>query len=186
MDMLEQRDQVLGRVGRLRDGIDGRVHHLDVLALGDVVGHGQAHLPLLDPARCPADVRDAAILAHIAVLEVQLQLPLHDRPGLVRGDAPVFGVHQVQHAQAHGFLGAVAKDALERRAHEKDAAIRIHDTNRVEQQIDNVQGRNALHGQGSHWGQCVQKSTLRPLCSGTKAYVTSCLLRATLLIAEID
>ncbi|MNV47695.1 hypothetical protein D3C71_1395710 [compost metagenome] len=145
MNVLEQRLQVVCGVSGFGDGIDHRLHGLGELALGDVVRHRQPPLLVRQPARSPADVRDGAILAHIAVFKLQLQMAIHHTLRLALGDGQVFRVHQVEHAFANDFLGGVAKDALERRAYKLNGAVHMDDADRVEQQVHHVLRRDALH-----------------------------------------
>ncbi len=125
--------------------------------------HGQPQLPVGEPARRPADVCDGAILAHIAVLELQLQVAFHDVLRLALGDGPVVRMHQVEHAAPHHFGRCVAKDALECGADKHDAAVGLHHAHGVQQQVDNIQRRNTVHGVKWAVGAC-SRHGCKPLC----------------------
>ncbi|MNV72054.1 hypothetical protein D3C71_1651100 [compost metagenome] len=88
---------------------------------------------------------NAAVFADVAVFKLQLQFAIHHVLGLLRCGGLVVGVHQVQHAPTDRFLGCVAKDPLERRAHENDGAVGLDDAHRIEQKVHHVERRNAVH-----------------------------------------
>jgi hypothetical protein len=79
------------------------VDEFGALALGDVMRHGQPHLVLWQPARRPADVDDLAVLAHVAVFKLQLQVAFAHAPCLLPRGIHIVGVHQVQHPLAQGL-----------------------------------------------------------------------------------
>lgn len=138
MDALEQRGQVVGGVGGLRDGVGRRLHRLGVLAPGDVARDGDAQLVVFGPARRPHDVDDLAVLAHVAVLEMKLGIAGHDAAGRLQGQFPVIRVHQFDHRPAEHFFGRVAEDALEGGADVNIAAFPVYHADGVEQEVDVV------------------------------------------------
>ena len=139
VDVLEQRLQVVRGVRGFGDGVDHRLHRLCGLALRDVMGHGQPDLPVGQPACRPANVGNGAVLAHIAVFKLQLQLALGHALGLALRGGQVVGVHHVQHALANDFLGLVSKDAFERGTDKHDRAVHLNDADGVQQQVRQVQ-----------------------------------------------
>ena len=145
VDVRKQRDQVFRRLSGLGDGIDGCLQRFSVLALGDVVCHRQAYLLVVDPARRPADMGDLPILAHIAVLEMQLELAFGHAFCLALGGGAIFRVHHVQHAPANDLFGGIAKDSLECRTDIHDGTVGLDDAHGVEEQVHDVRGGKGLH-----------------------------------------
>ena len=172
VDALKKRFQALRRVRGLRDRIERRLSALMELALGDVVCHGQPQLQIRQPACGPADVGNAPIFADVAVLELQLQRAVHDVLGLLPGVGEILRVHHVQNAAPHHLLGGIAKDALKRRTDKDDRAVGLNHADRIQQQIDDVQGGNSLHG--AAFAQGVHKALEKPLCRGACICAGAC------------
>ena len=113
------------------------------------MGHGNAHLIILGPARGPEDVHGAAILAQVTVFEVRVSDASHDLPGCLQGFRAVFRVDHVDHAAADHLIGSVTENALTGCADKNEIALLIDHADGVEQQIDKVLGRHVgagLHG----------------------------------------
>ncbi|MNO80102.1 hypothetical protein D3C76_712940 [compost metagenome] len=176
VDTLEQRQQVLRRMGRFGNGIQRRLPGFGLLALGNVAGHGDAQLIDLGPTRRPQDIDHTAILAQVAVLEIQLGLAAHDFPRGVEGALTIGRVHQVDHGLADQLVGAVAENALASRADKNEATLFVDRTNGVQQEVDVARQRSGVSGgdvPGGHCavsmsGHCSQMKTF-PDRSGARA-----------------
>ncbi|MCY1418132.1 hypothetical protein D9M71_336810 [compost metagenome] len=152
VDALEQRQQILCRMGRFGNRIQRCLPGLGLLTLGDVTSNGDAQLIVLGPACRPEDVHHTAILAQVAVFEVELGLTAHDFPGGVEGALAIARVHHVDHRLADHLIGAVAKNAFACRADKDEAALLIHRTDGVQQQIDITRQRRGIPVfHGSAW-----------------------------------
>lgn len=101
-----------------------------------------------------------AILAQVAVFEVELRLAAHDLAGGVEGALPVSGMHQIDHRLADQFVGGVAENTLAGRADKYEATLFIHRTDGVQQEIDVARQRRGIsgcHGVMRVSGQCSKK-----------------------------
>ncbi|MNT36770.1 hypothetical protein D3C72_1728750 [compost metagenome] len=144
-------------MGSFRDGIQRRLPGFGLFALSDVTRHGDTQLVDLGPTRRPQNVHDLAILAHVAVFEVELGLAAHDLPCSVEGALTVGRVHQIDHRQADHLIGAVTENTLAGCTDKDEAALLIHRANGVQQEIDVARQRRRIsgcHGTESASGQC--------------------------------
>ncbi len=73
-----------------------------------------------------------AVLAHVAVLEVQQRLIGHDLLGGGQGPGTVFGVDHLDHPLAEHLLRGVAEDALAGGADVDEVALRIDNADRIQ------------------------------------------------------
>jgi hypothetical protein len=154
VDLLAQHAQVLHPVHRLGDGVGGRLHLLGALALGDVAGHRHPQAGLRQPAGRPQQVHHLAILAPVAVLEVQVGLAGHHPLGRLQGALPVLGQHQVDHAAPDQFLGRIAEDLPGGGADVHEHALRVDHADDVEQQVKG--GRQRCCEGGRRFGHARQ------------------------------
>ncbi len=147
----------LRRLGNLQQR---GLHRLGALKFGDVVGHRNAHALVLGPARRPLDVDHAAVLADIAVAEMQLGLAVHDLARRLQGALAVVRVHQVDQRFAQHLGGAVAEDALVAGIDIQVASLRIDHADRVEQQVHDGGKRRVIgfHQLGLGQARSVRRS----------------------------
>ena len=132
----EQRQQVFSAVGSLGNREKRRLARLCLFAFGDVTGHGNTHFMGFGPACRPLDMHHMAVLVNIAVLEVELGFTRHNIVGRQQGSLTVGREHQINHGRADQFPGFIAEDTLARRTDINEAAIAVHHTYSVQQQVD--------------------------------------------------
>jgi hypothetical protein len=82
---------------------------------------------------------DAAVLAHVAILEVRLRLVVHYLRDDSQGFRPVLREYQFNHSGAHDLLRLVAEVALECGADENSTTLGIHDADGIEQHLARFQ-----------------------------------------------
>ena len=136
MDALAQVGQSLRRVGGFGNRVQRNLHRLGMPARGDVAGHGDSQLVFFRPARGPHDGDQLAVLAHIAVFEMQLRVAVHDAPGRGQRALAVDRRHEVDHRPANQFLRRITENALAGSADENEAPVDVDRADRVEQQVD--------------------------------------------------
>ena len=134
-DVRAQRRQVARCVRRFGQRIQRGLGGLCSLALRDVARNRNAQPVGFPPAGRPQDMHAPAVLAHIAVLEVQLVFARHDFGGRLQRACAIFRRHQFDHRAADHFVLRVAEYALAGRADEHEAAVFIDHAYGVGQQV---------------------------------------------------
>lgn len=149
MDAFEQRQQIFRRVRRFGNRVQRRLPRLGLLALGDIAGDGDAQLVDLRPARRPGNMRDAAVLAQVAVLEIVLRVAAHDFACGREGALAIGRVHQLDHRAADQLVRRVAENPLAGSADKNETALLVDRANGVQQQVHVARQRRrvwACHG----------------------------------------
>lgn len=100
---------------------------------------------------------DLPILAHIAVLKMQLELAFGHAFCLALGGGAIFRVHHVQHAPANDLFGGIAKDSLECRTDIHDGTVGLDDAHGVEEQVHDVRGARVFIAETKNSGRPDEK-----------------------------
>ncbi len=149
MNPFEQRQQIFRRMRRLGNCVQRRLPRFGLLALGDIAGDGDAQLVDLRPARRPGNMRDAAVLAQVAVLEIVLRVAAHDFASGREGALAIGRVHQLDHRAADQLVRRVAENPLAGSADKNETALFVDRANGVQQQVHVARQRRrvrAFHG----------------------------------------
>ncbi|MNN64054.1 hypothetical protein D3C81_1794740 [compost metagenome] len=142
---MQQGGQVLRCLHGFGNGVQRGLLCLRLFQQGNVARHRHAQLVGGGPAGRPHDVRQAAILAQVAVFKMRLRMAIHDGTRGGQGAGAVGGSDQVEHLLADHFLLRVAEDAFAGGADEDEAPVHVHHAHGVEQQIGETGDRRANH-----------------------------------------
>ncbi|MNQ67492.1 hypothetical protein D3C85_820180 [compost metagenome] len=104
-----------------------------------------------------------AILAQVAVLEIEFGLTAHDLACGIEGALAIGRVHQIDHLLADQFVRAVAENALTGCADKNEATLFVDRANGVQQEVDVARQRSGIsggHGAERMSEQCSKQKTI--------------------------